>query len=81
MMANQALFHALALLLMTSVANGKIELQNETHENKEIIYSVVSGSTNLPCNITPPEGGNDAARLVLWYKDTDPQPVYSFDNR
>ena len=26
-------------------------------------------------------GSNDAARLVLWYKDSDPQPVYSFDNR
>ena len=24
---------------------------------------------------------DDGARLVLWYKDSDPQPVYSFDAR
>ncbi len=55
------------------------ELQEET----KVIYSVVSGSAHLPCNMTPPEKGlqNDGARLILWYKDSDPQPVYSFDNR
>ena len=49
--------------------------------NSEIIYSVVSGSAHLPCNVSPPQGSNDEPRLILWYKDSDPQPVYSFDNR
>ena len=30
--------------------------------------------------LQPPDG-KDTARLVLWYKNKDPQPVYSFDAR
>ena len=44
------------------------------------IYGVVDGTAYLPCNITPPMR-NDSVRLVLWYKDSKPQPVYSFDSR
>ena len=44
------------------------------------VYGVVSGSAHLPCNITSPTPG-DSARLVLWYKDESPQPVYSLDAR
>lgn len=44
------------------------------------VYSVVSGSAHLPCNITPATE-LDGARLVLWYKNEDPAPIYSFDAR
>ena len=44
------------------------------------IYAVAGSSANLPCNLKPPDG-KDTARLVLWYKNSDPQPVYSFDAR
>ena len=44
------------------------------------IYAVAGSSANLPCNLKPPDG-RDTARLVLWYKNSDPQPVYSFDAR
>ena len=57
-----------------------VDLAN-SETNSEIIYSVVSGSAHLPCNVSPPQGSNDEPRLILWYKDSDPQPVYSFDNR
>ena len=48
-------------------------------ELKEV-YGVVSGSAHLPCNITSASPA-DSARLVLWYKDDSPQPVYSLDAR
>jgi hypothetical protein len=41
---------------------------------------VVTGSAHLPCSIIP-ESESDGASLVLWYKDANPQPVYSFDAR
>lgn len=65
-------------LLLATLANCQTLISND---EEKIIYSVVSGSAHLPCNITPPLGSGDAARLVLWYKDSDPQPVYSFDAR
>lgn len=71
------------LLVLFSISqNGGAELASTSdEEGSKIIYSVVSGSAHLPCNITPPQGSKDAPRLILWYKDADPQPVYSFDNR
>ena len=79
----QVLFiHLCHLIWLITVVDSKIDLTKNNGQGREdIVFSVVSGSAALPCNITPPEGGNDAARLILWYKDTDPQPVYSFDNR
>ncbi|TRY71530.1 hypothetical protein TCAL_11940 [Tigriopus californicus] len=49
-------------------------------DDMQEVYSVVSGSAHIPCNITG-TSIDDGARLVLWYKDDDPQPVYSFDAR
>ncbi len=56
-----------------------LSVECKTEELKEV-YGVVSGSAHLPCNITSPSPG-DSARLVLWYKDDSPQPVYSLDAR
>ena len=56
-----------------------VGVESKGDDIKEV-YGVVSGSANLPCNITSPVSG-DSARLVLWYKDDSPQPVYSLDAR
>ena len=44
------------------------------------VYAVATGAAHLPCNIRP-QDPRDGARLVLWYKDKSPHPVYSFDAR
>ena len=42
---------------------------------------VVEGSTgHLSCNITPPSI-SDRVYLVLWFKNNNPMPVYSYDAR
>lgn len=74
-------YHLLGFASLVSIFEicfGSIDLANNS---EEIIYSVVSGSAHLPCNVSPPQGSSDEPRLILWYKDSDPQPVYSFDNR
>ena len=65
-------------IMLTSVNAGE---SLDGNAAAAVIYSVVSGSAHLPCNISPPQGSEDSARLILWYKDANPQPVYSFDNR
>ena len=47
------------------------------------VFSVVSGLAHLPCDLTPPNAttSKDSPRLVLWYKNDNPQPIYSFDAR
>ena len=49
------------------------------------VFSVVSGLAHLPCDLTPPNkttsGFKDSPRLVLWYKNDNPQPIYSYDAR
>ena len=40
------------LLLLVQILGISAKLEN----GREIIYSVVSGSAHLPCNITPPQG-------------------------
>ena len=58
---------------------------NSISNNKQMteVFSVVSGLAHLPCDLTPPNATNskDTPRLVLWYKNDDPQPIYSFDAR
>ncbi len=44
------------------------------------LFSVVRGTAHLPCNLTAPSA-TDGPRLVLWYKNGDPQPIYSYDAR
>ena len=44
------------------------------------MVGVVGSSSFLSCNMTPPSV-RDAVYLVLWYKDDDPLPVYSYDAR
>ena len=44
------------------------------------VFSVVKGSVALPCNLTAPRL-TDGPRLVLWYKDGSPQPIFSVDSR
>ncbi len=73
------------LIVFANLAQCKIEpsssdYANEDEDQVKVVYSVVSGTAHLPCNITPPLKG-DRARLVLWYRGQDPQPVYSFDAR
>ena len=49
------------------------------------VFSVVSGLAHLPCDLTPPNKTTtifkDSPRLVLWYKNDNPQPIYSYDAR
>ena len=45
-----------------------------------MVVGVVGSSSFLSCNMTPPSL-RDAVYLVLWYKDEDPLPVYSYDAR
>ncbi|XP_046401611.1 B-cell receptor CD22-like [Ischnura elegans] len=35
---------------------------------------------NLPCDINPPDRG-DSVYMVLWFKESDGEPLYSFDVR
>ena len=64
------------MLVLISIQFGASEKKDDYDLE---IYSVASGYAHLPCNITPPI--DDGVRLVLWYKDKNPQPVYSFDAR
>ena len=45
-----------------------------------VVVGVVGSSSFLSCNMTPPSV-RDAVYLVLWYKDDNPLPVYSYDAR
>ncbi|XP_023346166.1 uncharacterized protein LOC111715131, partial [Eurytemora carolleeae] len=49
-------------------------------DGTDITWAVVGSASHLPCNITPPHI-EDSVYLVLWYKDDNPQPVYSYDAR
>ena len=71
-MISVALLALLALLVAV--------VQCNKNEDLKEVYGVVSGSAHLPCNVTAPTPG-DSPRLVLWYKDDKPQPVYSLDAR
>ncbi len=79
-LSNQTKMISLSFVIMLTfsieVALGVLE----TTEVDQDVYSVVTGAAHLPCNITP-ESRTDGARLVLWYKDFDPAPIYSFDAR
>ena len=44
------------------------------------VIGVVGSSTYLSCNMTPPSI-NDKVYLVLWFKDDNPLPIYSYDAR
>ncbi|KAK7590207.1 hypothetical protein V9T40_001820 [Parthenolecanium corni] len=44
------------------------------------VNAVLKESAFLPCDISPVKG-DDSATLVLWYKNTVENPVYSFDKR
>ncbi|KAI5740214.1 hypothetical protein M8J76_001756 [Diaphorina citri] len=47
-----------------------------------VVYTaetVGGGSVKLPCNITAPE--NDKVSLVIWYKQGQTSPIYSYDMR
>jgi hypothetical protein len=58
---------------------------NSVSKSQEMteVFSVVSGLAHLPCDLTPPNATilKDSPRLVLWYKNDDPQPIYSYDAR
>ena len=57
---------------------------SKIHDMTEV-FSVVSGLAHLPCDLTPPNKTTtvfkDSPRLVLWYKNDNPQPIYSYDAR
>lgn len=85
---NKVLVATMIIVLSLLMGNFKFancinmnDLDNDDAEVIEVVYSVVSGSAHLPCNIRPIMEKGDGARLVLWYKDDGVQPVYSFDNR
>eukprot|EP00095_Tigriopus_kingsejongensis_P007812 snap_masked-scaffold204_size260821-processed-gene-1.10 protein:Tk07812 transcript:snap_masked-scaffold204_size260821-processed-gene-1.10-mRNA-1 annotation:"neural cell adhesion molecule 2-like" len=76
--------HVLLIALLSQLGAAEIGADPKTGQERisgmQDVYSVVSGSAHLPCNITA-NSIHDGARLVLWYKDDNPQPVYSFDAR
>lgn len=51
-------------------------------EETVVVYSIEAvggGSVKLPCNITAPE--YDKVSLVIWYKQGQTSPIYSYDMR
>lgn len=46
----------------------------------EQVQGVVGKKKGLPCDITPKDRG-DAVAMVLWFKETVGEPLYSFDVR
>ncbi|OQR67360.1 hypothetical protein BIW11_02211 [Tropilaelaps mercedesae] len=47
-----------------------------------VVTAVMGDKVALPCSVEPAEhAGDDAAVLVLWYKDDIPQPVFTVDGR
>ena len=68
------------MISVTLVALALVATAQCKSEDLKEVYGVVSGSAHLPCNVTSPTPG-DSPRLVLWYKDDKPQPVYSLDAR
>ena len=68
------------VILASSAVEAVVLSPSEPIPDQTEVYAVATGSAHLPCNIIP-ESPTDGASLVLWYKDSDPQPVYSFDAR
>ena len=70
------IFAKLCVIARASDADSKDQEMTE-------VFSVVSGLAHLPCDLTPPNATilKDSPRLVLWYKNDNPQPIYSFDAR
>jgi hypothetical protein len=55
--------------------------QQQTGTSKVEDYLSVEGiSARLPCDITPPNPG-EKVYLVLWYREDEGEPIYSYDAR
>ncbi|XP_014205772.1 nephrin-like [Copidosoma floridanum] len=48
--------------------------------NVTSVSGVAEGSVQLPCNLEP-EFEGDTALIVVWYKGSSNEPIYSFDTR
>ena len=66
-------------MITLSPTQASVDANNSDGTTKDL-FSVVRGTAHLPCNLTAPTPG-DGPRLVLWYKDGRPQPIYSYDAR
>ena len=75
-----ATYQSSKLISVTCIAVALVSVAQCKSEDLKEVYGVVTGSAHLPCNVTSPTPG-DSPRLVLWYKDDKPQPVYSLDAR
>ncbi|XP_065206012.1 MAM domain-containing glycosylphosphatidylinositol anchor protein 1-like isoform X2 [Planococcus citri] len=84
--------HRILMLMLTVTVHGMQQLyhpQNEIEEffnelDKPVPVTDVSGiiwkKASLPCDITPNEK-DDVVFMVLWFKNAETEPIYSFDIR
>ncbi len=76
----------LSMFMLISTASASVSSSSSSKEvssdpsKMEELFSVVKGTAHLPCNLTAPRA-TDGPRLVLWYKDGEAQPIYSYDAR
>ena len=73
----------LSICLLEFCANSRASNSVAKSQEMTEVFSVVSGLAHLPCDLTPPNATilKDSPRLVLWYKNDNPQPIYSYDAR
>ena len=73
----------MSIFLEISAASARVSSVVSKNQGMTEVFSVVTGLAHLPCDLTPPKTTTpkDTPRLVLWYKNDDPQPIYSYDAR
>jgi hypothetical protein len=83
------LWRILAIYLVTApqvspIFNGLEESSTPNDLDKPVpmveVHGVLGKKKGLPCDITPKDR-DDAVAMVLWFKETIGEPLYSFDVR
>ena len=84
MIVTQRMTSSLVLLcllsLVPSLLSGLSPHQSPIDFLPKTSWSLLGHSTSLPCEIEPEDPG-EQLYTVLWYKDDDGEPIYTFDAR
>ena len=79
MRVTRRMFSSSSVFLLLSLVPSLLSRMSP-HQSPKTSWSLVGHSTSLPCEIEPEDPG-EQLYIVLWYKDDDGEPIYTFDAR